>query len=77
MKVKYTRTRFDPERIYVVTRPFNFGEYQYIEGDIFNFERTDKRQCTRARQLYEMRRLEMHGPVKLNDVKPDYINVSQ
>jgi hypothetical protein len=58
MKVLHTREQFNPERGTVCLRSFLFAGIQYCEGDVFHFDILNKKQVTRVRQMYQMRRVE-------------------
>ena len=69
--VKYTRARFDPSQQVVCTREFLYGGMLTIPGDIFPVP--SRKDVTRARQLYEMRKLEhLDTFIHCLDARADY-----
>ncbi len=56
MNVKYTRDRFNADRGVICVKDFLFSGIELKFGDIFHID--NPRTSTRARQLYEMRKLE-------------------
>ena len=68
MKVKHTRKKFDSTKGLICIKPFLYDGKQIKPGNIFRVNTKDKKKVTRARQLYEQRKLDYKDDYKKSDI---------
>ena len=69
MKIKYTREQFNNLRVLICLRPMTYASKQYTPGDLFPVPKGDKKAITKARQLYQMRKLDYKGNYTAKEIK--------
>lgn len=65
--VKITRKRFDISQKLYCLKPILFDSREFLPGNLFKVDKDNKKQVTRARQLYQMRKIGYKEEV------PDYV----
>ena len=68
-KVRYTREQFNNLRVLICIRPMLYGSKHFEPGDIFPVNKRDKKAITRARQLYQTRKIDYKDNYTAKDIR--------
>jgi hypothetical protein len=68
-KVLHTREQFNNLRVLMCIKPFRYDAKDLEPGDIFPVDKRDKKAITRARQLYQTRKIDYRENYTLREIK--------